>query len=291
MKLLADRFLLDRPRGHIENEAHGLLKLPKANHLPSPAPTALCDRFVFGERDFQALQYAALDVEAAPPGDRLPVPCNPMWIDIAGRYGWLISGGIAYAFHDCAHWGIRCVGQVCLTVNPDDNLWVDLSDFAWDALIRSAAEGIQAATAAGAVVKIIYALSSPRAATARRVVPGVGLDRGLKAFALRRAQRGLPVFSYNKVELIRPQTALYRGELRSAESLSGTRMHMVIGHWRLIDGVIEPYWIWVDGHSRGNPDLGTIVKERHVRLSPDAFRKGFRVPADAGHTGERRVAR
>lgn len=64
---------------------------------------------------------------------------------------------------------------------------------------------------------------------------------------------------------------------------------MVIGHWRLIDGVPEPFFVWIEGHERGDRGLGWIAKERHVKLA-GGVRRGFDLPTDAGVPGERRIA-
>lgn len=133
------------------------------------------------------------------------------------------------------------------------------------------------------------ALASHRIATVERITPG-GLSAAQRASLRRSQQRGRPVYSYNVVKLRRPETALHRGCVVATESLKGTRRHLVIGHWRLIDGKAEPFWVWIDGHERGDRALGLIVKERHVQLSP-VVRRGFTAPSHVGASHERVPAR
>lgn len=291
MKLLADKFINERPIDPVEREISDLLRLPAVNHAPSSEMVALCDRFVFDEAAMRALSHDVTPwSEKFPPtGRRLHVPCNPMWIDAHGGSGWLVKDRIAYCIFDCRHFGLRYVGAIDL-----DSF--DGVEWEWKASRFSAAVTPQSAPrenleiAVALIFGLLFALGVPHAVSTRRIVPGLGLERGQAAFAARRAQRGLPVYSYNRVEMQLPRASMHNGVLRTAESFAGTRMHQVIGHWRLIDGVVEPYWIWIDGHTRGNADLGTIVKERNVHLAPNAVRRGFPIPNDAGRAGERRAA-
>ncbi|MCS0501402.1 hypothetical protein [Ancylobacter mangrovi] len=291
MKLLADRLMLSRPKGDVEGWALTTLKTPGTNHAPAAGPVALCDRFVFDQVALKALRGSTFDF-----GDDAarvtPTPAECAWIDVTASHGWLVSGDTAYAIFDFGRaWGIRHAATVPLVGDVNNDIFVRFSDFVQTTFDRRDEVDTKLRAylgrAAGLVHKFLMALASPRAATSRRVLPGAGLDRGQKAFALRRAQRGVPVFSYNKVDMIRPGAAMHNGVLRSVESAAGTRLHMVIGHWRLIDGVVEPYWIWVDGHQRGDAELGTIVKERHVRLDTGGMRRGFRLPEQVGHKGQR----
>jgi hypothetical protein len=135
----------------------------------------------------------------------------------------------------------------------------------------------------------LVALGHPRAATTRRIVPSLSTSAE-RAFARRQMHRGRPIFSYNVVDLVVPQTCIYRGESHPTESFAGKRGHMVIGHWRLIAGVAEPFFTWVDGHERGDRDLGYITKERSVSAHAGGMRKGFVVPNMPAAPGERRAA-
>jgi hypothetical protein len=103
-------------------------------------------------------------------------------------------------------------------------------------------------------------------------------------------QRGRPMFSYNKVDLVVPRTCIYRSEVVETQSLAGKRGHMVIGHWRLIASVPEPFFVWIDGHERGDRELGYITKERTVLIGSGGLRKGFIVPNGIGRPGERQKA-
>jgi hypothetical protein len=129
-------------------------------------------------------------------------------------------------------------------------------------------------------------ITNPRIAVANRVVRATNEDATQRAFALRRAQRGRPVYSFNRVEIIAPTTCEFRGVVVAAASLAGRRGHMVVGHWRLIDGKLEPYWVWVEGHERGDRELGWIAKERIVKIAP-IERRGFVSPSFSGFKGQR----
>lgn len=95
------------------------------------------------------------------------------------------------------------------------------------------------------------------------------------------------MFSHNVVNMVLPKTCEHRGEIKSVESFAGKRGHLTVGHWRLIEGILTPYWTWVDGHKRGNAELGWVTKERHVKFSPDKARRGFLVPQAPGRRGQR----
>ncbi len=298
MKLLADQMLLSGPVMDGDREIYDALRLPGTNHAPiGNDAQPMCERFVFDREAVHAL--GSIEGRWGDDVRRLggvPIVLDRMWIeadvDNRCRVGWLIRDDVA-----------SCVvhfTRLRTSLHVGDCMLSSFADHRGSYCFTPAGEGFieGAAWSRGqlyytivGVIPHLLALASPRAATSRRILPGAGLDKGVKAFALRRAQRGVPVFSYNRVELVRPQTAMYRGEVRTAESVAGMRLHQVIGHWRLIDGVIEPYWIWIDGHERGDEKLGTIVKERHVRLDRGGMRRGFRLPAYVGRPGERVVAR
>ena len=135
---------------------------------------------------------------------------------------------------------------------------------------------------------VIALTNSPRAAVARR--KRLDDDAASRAMRLRRFQRGRPIFSYNQVDLVIPKTCIYRGELRAVESFEGVRGHMVIGHWRLIEKVLEPFWVWINGHKRGDCERGWIVKQRNVTYVSGGIRRGFAIPSDYGEAGEHRKA-
>ena len=92
-----------------------------------------------------------------------------------------------------------------------------------------------------------------------------------------------------RVGLVLPRTCIHCGEVVETKSLAGKRGHMVIGHWRLISGVAEPFFTRVDGHERGDRALGYITKERAVSAGSER-RKGFLVLNVPGRHGEPRAA-
>lgn len=134
---------------------------------------------------------------------------------------------------------------------------------------------------AARVIGLLFCLSSPRAATVERRVA-----HQASAPALRKFQRGRPVYSYNVVKLKLPEPTRQGGTVSSTEG-AAKRGHWVRGHWRLILNVNEPYWTWVEGHKAGDESLGFVTKERHVELTEAAVRKGFAVPMFEGNAGMR----
>lgn len=131
---------------------------------------------------------------------------------------------------------------------------------------------------------IFSVVGNARTAVSRRVVGGESV--AARSLAMRRQQRGYPVVSFNRVSLVLPKTCEYRGVIRETASLVGMRGHLVIGHWRLIDGNPEPYWVWVDGHHRGDDKLGYVGKAREIAISPEV-RRGFISPSFFGQKGQR----
>ena len=133
-------------------------------------------------------------------------------------------------------------------------------------------------------------IQTPRMSVVERILPPNGQSIAFGAASRRLAQRGKirpSMFSYNKVTQIAGDTSRIAGVIRGAsEAGQARREHEVRGHWRLYDKVSEPYFRWIDAHKSGNPELGTIVKERHVRL-PQEVRRGFRVPTHVGVEAER----
>lgn len=48
----------------------------------------------------------------------------------------------------------------------------------------------------------------------------------------------------------------------------GVRKHQVIGHLRVLKcGRVEPVWVWVTAHWRGDASLGVVLRERHVQTA------------------------
>jgi hypothetical protein len=76
-------------------------------------------------------------------------------------------------------------------------------------------------------------LGNNRHVSTKRIIR-YGDDAIGRRWRRRRFQQGRPIYSYNQVDLVLPQTCIHRGEVVEAKSLAGKRGHMVIGHWRLI---------------------------------------------------------
>lgn len=305
MKLLADRLLADRllamppTRDPWIERARDALKLPDRNHAPVDGDIhrPAVERFVFDRASWTALRDLIGDdpqsKSAALDSAKLPAP--EFWLECE-VFGWHFTAddagaaiGVCFLFDERGNslplaafrpvqWrtddlSVRCLAfgeHLLRTEHPDAWRWLRFTHCA---------------------AYLLAAITSPRVTSVRRVLRSPASSSVAdRAFARRRAQRGRPVFSYNQVDLVLPKTALHRGVLKPVESFAGMRGHMVIGHWRLIDGVLDPFWVWVDGHARGDFALGAITKERHVRLDAEAARRGFRLPADAGRPGERRPA-
>lgn len=134
------------------------------------------------------------------------------------------------------------------------------------------------------------AIAGHRLSITDRILPKRGETPAARSFARKRALKGRgQFFSYNKVSLITPDSPLFRGGVISWPSAASRRRgHWVTGHWRLIDGGIQPFWTWVDGHESGDADLGWVTKEREVMLQgPVVVRRGFRMPNHEGLAGER----
>lgn len=305
MKLLADQIATMQWADPVCRTAADVLRLPSFNHAVSPRMLPACERFVFDEENALAVMgdgsFPATVGEIIN-GCGVPrAPCLPAWIEIDDGTGWLLTqhadGEVwALAFADGRRAGngwpnrIVALGELQLSsLASDAATWIP-SPLSTYQMTLGVPEALLTRIVTR-VVFLLYALAAARTVTTRRVNPSMGSSAAGRALMLRRAQRGAPVFSFNRVDLIRPQTALHNGVLRSVESFAGIRMHMAIGHWRLIDGVVEPYWVWVDGHHRGNRELGLIVKERHVYLGPGGSRRGFAIPAEIGRPGERRKAK
>lgn len=289
--------LLRLPPTNVEliERARRDLKLPSTNHLiceQSCQPMA--ERFLFADTALDDLMRVFDDEESRWSAVIVArVPCIPCWVE-TGDYAW--------HFWSDDRGRTMCTffmdGRTPLAVfhfdglrDESDETPVTLTPAAVAIQLTGDVPDIWFSAAASRVVFLLAALSQPRVATVRRQIPGGADGAAERASRLRRAQIGRPVFSFNVVEFRPAQTALHRGVLKPVESFAGMRGHVVMGHWRLIDGKIEPYWIWVDGHRRGDDSLGTIVKERQVASLRGGLRRGFTVPAELGRHGERRAAR
>ncbi|WAC26388.1 hypothetical protein [Ancylobacter sp. SL191] len=290
MKLLSDKLLSQIPNGRGEALARELLKMPAVNHASAIVQSPQCERFVFDQAATQILRCREQIIKSRLRDiDRIPTPCDLAWVEMSGLGAWLVRGRSVHGFADVPGAGARYIATM------------DLDEWPGEMRVISSTY-IQTLAAAGytnlhdwalwthQVIGALMALASPHTATTRRIEPGPDGGSAQRAFIRRRAQRGQPVFSFNQVEMIIPRAAMHNGVLKTAESFAGMRMHQVIGHWRLIDGVIAPYWVWIEGHQRGDSERGTIVKQRNVRLANEASRRGFPMPRAPGVPGERRPA-
>lgn len=278
---------------HVER-ARQDLKLPKPNHaLVTVGDEPLAERFVFPEGVFDELKLLFCDEESRALALKIArVPCYPCWIETQwiawhfwrdeagiGRVCVLINGSIPFAVID-----------VDKFLNSDkEQKGITLAGEAWAQMNAVSIEDQRRLM--GAVFFLLASISLPRLTSIRQRLSGEAVSAADRALRRRRAYVGRPVFSFNEVTLVPAKTALHRGVLKPIESFAGMRGHVVMGHWRLIDGKVEAYWIWVDGHRRGDDRLGTIVKQRNVGRSRERFRRGFSVPDGIGAPGEKRAAR
>lgn len=304
MRSLADRLLaMPATRHPMIEAARDALKLPDRNHVPIDGDhwRAACDRFVLPPDWSETLDAVFSDwiskCEAFRSGRAPLVPC---WIE--GRnFALHIFGSCAEPNCTIFTRALSGVGPLLTFVLSESNRSRFLSggvfEYRTEAVIEELFNGLSEDQAGlflrsylVVAVCTLAALTSPRVTSVRRVLPSP-VDRARAARARRRAQVGRPVWSHNLVEFVLPRTALHRGVVKPMESFAGMRGHSVVGHWRLIDGVLEPYWVWIDGHDRGNKALGKIVKSREVTLPADVHPKGFFRPDVIGHKGQRLPAR
>lgn len=112
------------------------------------------------------------------------------------------------------------------------------------------------------------------------------MSRAAKMMAIRRAQRGVPIFSDNIVDWATEQTSIQRSEKICKRSFFGRRKAEYRGTWRLHDRNPEPFWSWVRPYSAGNERLGVVSKTRIVSF--EMFRRrGFVAPDFVGQPGQR----
>lgn len=288
MKTLADHIVgMPTPFGerHATARAHqSMLRKPATNHSLE-RPAAFVDRFCFPRQIWTDL-LSARDVVAAnyrqSYGQAIKPPVTPCWLEVHTpheRIGFMLIADdqiastvtiVGYSDGGGNDWGtvfrgaIDSIGRWHIQRQSTDDLAQEL--------------GVLVVTMCGV-------LGGHRTVLTRSREHQEDTAAG-RALARRRAQQGRPLFSYNVVSLPRPEPSTLNGSLKASISASGVRGHVVIGHWRLIDGALEPYWVWVDGHERGCPDLGWVTKERHVHLAPEV-RRGFVRPSFSGQPGQR----
>lgn len=304
MKLIADRILAAKlsrssPLECRElAEARASLVLPSDNHLPvniQDENIGFCDRFVFGDifeipeipKDSSAHALTILGNLAVP---RLPLPlcwlefCSlEMSVGCLGRRREDGNDELLFFVYELGR--PFYLGKRLLTsIISDDISHLGVQQREGDGT-KWLREFIDYSNEV--IVWWLAYMQLPRFIATERVRRP--LSAAERVFARNRLREGRPQFSYNVVKTIIPETCEYRGEIVATESLRGLRGHMVVGHWRLIDGEISPYWVWVDGFKRGNEDLGFVTKERHVHVAQES-RRGFLVPQHSGQTRERVAA-
>jgi hypothetical protein len=310
MGTMADRILAMKPvRSGDISIAQNLLKIPLENHAPCKlAAVGKVDRFVLTDGFVDAFDHEVDDLASK---QSLWVSSRPLmpqyWLEFSvsqtAQRGYLVDNDWVRCFtfdrdfdgnvHSVCGFSFE---QAAGHMHPfgDSSVWIDrpidleISPF-FRSLIARGYLQIDELLQQTRLVPIVAMIANCRTAVGRRIIPSQS-NAAERSMLRRRFQRGRPIFSYNQVDLILPKTCIYRDEVRSVESFDGVRGHMVIGHWRLIDGVLQPYWIWIDGHERGDRQRGWIVKERIVQFQAGQQRRGFLIPRDPGGPKERRLA-
>ena len=299
MRLLADEIATAPAawqRTRIYRRVSELLRRPSPNHAAGPMGYTPCvDRFVFLPSDTKLIETAGgLDLG---PYDfdlwsiaRPPLPT--CWIEF-GNWGWFIEAeeinGLAFPY---AH--VFCRGKKGLppiTVGrmslPDE--WQSTAAGSVDE--HWPREGIEDALEyMNFLALLLVIIATPNVVSTRRVAPGQGSPAASQR-ALRQAQRGRPVYSFNEVRLTPGRTAIHNGVVKPSAAFVGKRGHMVIGHWRLLEKKLEPVWVWVEGHERGDPDKGRVIKQRIVANAQSVIRRGYFFPERDGYPGARMAAR
>lgn len=292
MKTLADVLVNARKTdGEYARFVGHLLRKPEKNHSQYHLP--MIERFVFSESDrlevyenTKGLSVFQRDILMS--AFRLPMPM--FWLE-AGLFGYFVCDNNVLLFHKFKKTAeavaastvdqIKAPGDFLRygeIFNRDDQNW-------WFQ------NGNAVAAAFACFAALCNVINSPRACTRERIVPGRDLSLTRRLMERRKAQRA-PLYSFNKMTLIRPDTSVQSSGSVLCGAQTSKRGHWVIGHWRLIEGNAEPYWTWIESHKRGDDDLGFVAHERHVRLAPGSFgtRRGFVIPVDPGQRGEKRPA-
>lgn len=265
-----------------------LLRRPKKNHTDFYTP--MIERFVFDGQQVQCLNDACINLSRNSKDAlfaSLKLPMHSFWMEF-GQSGYYVSGETVTLFNGSGKkvpaLASASVSQIMAAgpgtdftaiFRPDDGRF-------WDCILDDVGGHFRMFAA------LCAAINSPRSATTERVrrVGGSTVER--KAVS-RRGQRGYPIFSFNRVNIHRPDTSSQKSEVLLSGVQTSKRGHWVIGHWRLIDGNAEPYWTWVESHKRGDDGLGFIAHERLVDLAPGSFgvRRGFSIPAMPGSAGSK----
>jgi len=282
MKLLANKILSLQHGDERLRYVADKLRLPaKDNHIGlDQAFLPAVDRFIFDEGFLQeAIEVYVDHGEMTAPAAKPPLPI--CWIELE-NHGLLIDGDHFALIYD----GRPDCRLICLVIGSVGLLDDSSKEYRSHHKLTERDEIAFAETIARFRV-CLAALQSPNVTTTRRILPGEGRSAAHRAFVRRRFQQGRPMFSYNVVELVPPRAALHRGVLKPAEHFEGMRGHFVIAHWRLIGTAIEPYWVWVEGHKRGDESKGFITKERHAKARSLPVRRGFELPPNSGVPGQR----
>jgi hypothetical protein len=299
---LADKIVALKSYPDVEiKRAADMLKKPARNHV-AQAFDPLVERFVFDAEVDQQLKSVfcgdrAKDLRRiAVASARIPI--MPCWLEIGGTTGWLFyeifNVGYVALFNETN------IGPVCLGRAP--SALYGCSDFLSDDYVFN----LEISPVAGRfnvshkdvgndLIKAAYLLavySQPHMSTTERVTYGkLQGSAAARAMARRKAQKHGGVYSFNVVKLKVPKPSEIHGFVAATGSCAPKRGHMRIGHWRLIDGKIEPYWTWVEACEVGDRSLGWVTKQREISISSGLSRRGFELPSFCGRPGERIPAR
>ena len=291
MKTLADKLVANPARGCSRaKEAAVLLRKPSANHSANGDP--MVERFIFDKSEAEILWEEFCSGEQGLLLDNFRAPMPEMWVEIA-HIGYFLTGGRLSMF-DGNGTDVKNIGSfnVCGISEPER-----LLDFCNDfdrTVFWKNRRHYEATTSLFAVLCAF--IVSPRAATRKRIERS-GFARAGRMKGMNRRSRAVPtyfpLYSFNRMTLRRPVAGQPVLEGIYCDAPTSKRGHYVIGHWRLIDGCVEPYWTWVDSHKRGSEALGFVAHERHVRVAPGSFglRRGFEIPTFPGAPGTRIPAR
>ncbi|ULB10727.1 hypothetical protein ORIO_12520 [Cereibacter azotoformans] len=290
-KTLADR-IVRGPLNVRDDAGHGvaqLLKKPAPNHSDTFAP--MVERFVVDVADYGKVS-ASNDRSVGLVMQNLRLPMETFWLEV-GECGFFVQNGYVRLFWTFGLGTPLCIGVIDLD-SIRDVFGLDLRD-AFFVYSHCAGYFINWAPftsklyfSLAVFAECCSIINSPRSAAREVIRPG-GIPSAQRATRHRRAQRGYPMFSFNRVTIRRPDTSLQSSGVLLCGQQTSKRGHWVIGHWRLIDNVPDPYWVWVEAHKRGDEGTGFISHERHVKIEPGSFgtRRGFVIPTDEGSPSQR----
>ncbi|MBU2963340.1 hypothetical protein KO516_21440 [Citreicella sp. C3M06] len=283
---LADRLIKNRhPSDEWAGDLAARLSMPAENHSPQWHP--MVERFVFDDDGALPFVLTLSSDEHQAAMDNLRVPMNEFWLETP-QSGYHCAGddvtiyvrdrGLVLSVGGFKISDVRKRGGVGMSFYNPPNLEASLED----------PERLAAMEVGISSFAIFCALiNSPRSATCERIIPRAD-TQDQRILNRRKAQRGCPVYSFNRVRMIRPGTSRQSSTVLCGEQTS-KRGHWVVGHWRLVDKNMEPYWTWVASHKRGDDAQGFIAHERHISIAPESFetRRGFVIPHIIGKPGQR----